>query len=31
MRYNSITTTVLEIIAQRIEAFDVLHYNEIGF
>lgn len=31
MRYNSITTTVLGIIAQRIEAFDVLHYNEIGF
>lgn len=29
MRYNSITTT--EIIAQRIEAFDVLHYDEIGF
>ena len=28
---NSITTTVLEIIAQRIEAFDVLHYDEIGF
>ena len=30
MRHNSITTTILEIIAQRIE-FDVLHYDEIGF
>ena len=27
---NSITTTVLEIIGQRIEAFDVLHYDEVG-
>ena len=27
---NSITTHVLEIIGQRIEAYDVLHYDEVG-
>lgn len=27
---NSITTYVLEIIGKRIEAYDILHYDEIG-